>query len=294
MPSFSARFVSFVLQTTGVLKRQYAGGPDFAKNLVKFRTKKVAAPPSRQVLTTSHEFQGRTIWTISPKGRAPTASILYWHGGGYVYPAAPAHWSFLCHMARVHGWSITAPLYPLAPEHDAEEITAWAIDFYRDFIKSQPAHPILMGGDSAGGGLTASTAMQARDSGLQLPDGLVLICPWLNARAEDPEQLQIETRDPILSVNGIADCGVIFAGKLPLCDPRVSPINGDWNGLPPMLSFAGSYDVLVTDARALKAKIPKMDYDEQAGMIHVWPILSVPESRAAQREMAAFAHRVAQ
>jgi epsilon-lactone hydrolase len=289
MPSFSARLVSFVLRSTGILKRQYAGGPNFPKTLAKVRARKVPEPHSRKLSIEKSEFQGRMVWTIAPKDRTPTASLLYWHGGGYVYPVSSAHWSFLCHMADVHGWSVTAPLYPLAPENTAAQITAWALDFYRMFMERKPSPPILMGGDSAGGGLTASTTMQARDEGLPLPDGLVLICPWLNAVPDNLEQLQIETRDPILSVTGITDCGVTFAGELPLTDYRVSPIYGEWHTLPPILCFGGGDDILVTDARALKAKKPDMNYDEQAGMIHVWPILSVPESRAAQRKMAQFA-----
>jgi len=46
---------------------------------------------------------------------------------------------------------------------------------------------------------------------------------------------------------------------------------------------------LVVDARALKAKLPSVDYQEMDGMIHDWPIFTFPESRKAQGQMAAFA-----
>ena len=44
-----------------------------------------------------------------------------------------------------------------------------------------------------------------------------------------------------------------------------------------------------TKARALKAKLPSVDYQEMDGMIHDWPIFTFPESRQAQARMAAFA-----
>ena len=44
----------------------------------------------------------------------------------------------------------------------------------------------------------------------------------------------------------------------------------------------------VADARALKAKLPTIAYQEAASMIHDWPIFTFAESRAAQAQMAAF------
>jgi acetyl esterase/lipase len=83
----------------------------------------------------------------------------------------------------------------------------------------------------------------------------------------------------------------LYAGDLPLTDPRCSPIFGNWDGLPPILAFAGGDDILVTDSRALKAKVPSVDLTELAGMMHDWPIFSFSESRKAQAAMAGFAAR---
>jgi epsilon-lactone hydrolase len=286
MPSLTARLVSFALRSSGLLRRRFAGGPGFQAMLAKVQAQKVAEPRGHNLDIQRSEYDGRPVWTIKPKSGAPTANILYWHGGGYVFPVASAHWSFLCRMATKHGWSITAPLYPLAPGQGAEQITAWALGFYRDYAKRTGR--FFMGGDSAGGGLTASTAQAARDEALPAAAGLILICPWLDANPDEPEQAKIEPRDAVLTLSGIRDCGTTFASGLPLDDPRVSPIFGAWNNLPPILCFAGGDDLLVTDARALKTELPDMDYDEQAGMIHVWPILPFPESRIVQGKMAEF------
>jgi epsilon-lactone hydrolase len=289
--SISARLIGFVLRKTGYFRRAFSGGAQFQKHLVKSRS--VPAPtPSQKMRAalniTQSAFQGRVIWNIAPKDRAPTAHILYWHGGGYVYPASSAHWAFLCGMAKAHGWSITAPLYPLAPEFEVDGVTSWALDYYRHYASKNAKAGFIMGGDSAGGGLTAATAMLARDAGLPMASALVLICPWLDVTPNHPDQPAIEPRDAILTRNGIREAGLLYASERGVTEPIVSPIFGDWHGLPPILSFGGGDDILVTDARALKTKLPQCNYIEKDRMIHVWPLLFVPEARAAQKRMAEF------
>ena len=97
-----------------------------------------------------------------------------------------------------------------------------------------------------------------------------------------------EPRDGILTISCIAEGGTLYAGDVPRTDPRCSPIFGNWDGLPPILAFAGGDDILVTDSRALKAKLPSVELIELSGMMHDWPIFSFAESRKAQAKMASF------
>lgn len=295
MPSFAARFAGFALRTTGYYRRMFTGGPQFQSNIAKIRslpTPQPAAKADSQFALKQSNFKGRTIWHITPSDRRPTAHVLFWHGGGYVYPATDVHWKFLTHMATVHGWSVTAPLYPLAPESTASDTTAWAYEYYNHYQSEMAGQPFVMSGDSAGGGLTAALAQMARDNGAVLPAGLILICPWLNLEPNHPDQALVEPRDGILTLSGISEGGALYAGALPRTAPRCSPIYGDWQGLPPILAFGGGDDILVTDARALKAKLPAIEHREEAGMLHDWPIFTFRESRDAQLQMAAFATRV--
>ena len=289
MPSISARLVGFILRTTGTYRRMFSEGQTMEKALLQMRANPPQPKPKQRakVDMRTEEFRGRPVWNITPKDGAPTATVLYWHGGGYVYPAMDGHWAFFTDMAANHNWRIIAPMYPLAPEHEVQEITGFALDFYRELIARGNAGPLIMAGDSAGAGLTSATAMLARDAGLALPERLILISPWLNVDPAHPDQPKIEPRDCILTLGGIRKAGIDYARGLPLSDPRVSPIHGDWSGLPPILAFGGGDDILVTDARALKAKHPSITYVELDGMMHDWPIFSFPESRKAQAQMAA-------
>lgn len=289
MPSFQARLTAAILRTTGIVIRQYGGGPRFPKVLAAARAAPAAQPSAkarRRLGIRQSEFAGRTVWHFAPRDRAPSGHLLFYHGGGYVFAATVLHMRLYAALAR-QGIAVTAPMYPLAPEAGVEETTGFALDHYRRFTADHDG-PFVIGGDSAGGGLAAATAMTARDAGLRLPDGMLLLCPWLDAAASHPDQPAIEPRDAILRIRGIRDAGLSYARGRAIDDPMVSPIHGDWSGLPPVLAFAGGDDILVTDARRLKAQQPSVEYHELAGMIHDWPIFGFPESRAAQAQMAAF------
>ena len=290
MPSLSSRIVAFILRKTRVFKKRFSGGDYLAKNLHKLRAE-VSEPAAkwRTKLDIRREtFEGRAVWHIGPKDGAAKTRVLYFHGGGYVYQAASVHWDMLCHMAFKHGTSFVAPLYPLAPETKIDAISTFALSLYRDLLTRHDPGDIVIAGDSAGGGLTVTTVMQAQAAGLPPPARTILICPWLDSRALDPEQLEIDKRDPILSVAGLRSIGDILAPDGPFDQALMDPIRNDFSHYPPTIMFGGGDDILVTNARALKAKRPAIDYEEAASMMHVWPIFSFPESRAAQSRMAAF------
>jgi monoterpene epsilon-lactone hydrolase len=290
MASIQARAFAFILRTTGFVRKNFTGGPTLRQSIEKARQAPRQLPTAKQrakLNIREEAFDGHPVWHIAPK-QGGSRTLLYFHGGGYVYAASNFHWGFLCHLAEAHNISIIAPLYPLAPEHSAETTTRFALDLYRHVLASHSVEDLVMGGDSAGGGLTAATLMAARDAGLPLPARALLICPWLNAEPDHPDQAIIEPRDAILTRSGIADAGRIYADTLPVQDPRVSPIHGDWSGFPPLYVLSGGDDILVADARALQARLPDHVYQEEAGMIHDWPIFTFPESRAAQKRMAAF------
>jgi epsilon-lactone hydrolase len=290
MASFAARLTGFILRRTGVYRRMFAGAAAFARTRTKLTADGIGptAKQERGVTVRRDEFQDRCVWTIAPEKGEIGATVLFWHGGGYVYPPMAGHWDFFNLMARKYGWRIIAPLYPLAPESDAAATVRFASDFYADLV-TRKAAPTLMGGDSAGGGLAAATAMALRDAKAAMPKGLLLICPWLDADPGHADQAKIEPRDAILTIAGLRDAGALYAGAAGVRDWRASPIHGDWSGLPPILAFGGGDDILVTDARRLKEKLPSVDYEEQAGLIHDWPIFVFSESRSAQARMAGFA-----
>jgi epsilon-lactone hydrolase len=295
IPSMMARIIGGILRTTGVLRRRYSDGPHFDTLIAQSRVNPQLPTDAmkRASNVSMSEFDGRPLWHFAPKTRPVSAHMLYFHGGGYVYPAVDVHWKFFAHLVRHYGLAITVPLYPLAPESNALQTTDWAGRCYRDFLTLHDG-PFVLGGDSAGGGLAAVVAQSARDQGLRQASGLLLICPWLDVSLTDPSQPAIEPRDCVLTIDGARAAGRKYAGGLPLDDPRVSPVHGNWGGLPQMLVYGGADDILLPDARGLAAKLPSATYVEGDGLMHDWPIFFLPESRRAQAQMADFIMRCIQ
>lgn len=169
------------------------------------------------------------------------------------------------------------------PGSTADRTVPTAADIAADVI-ADAGDPglVTLAGDSAGGGLALAVAQTLRDRGIGAPS-LLLIAPWLDATMTDPRIDPAATRDPVLSVPRLVRAGELYAGALPTSDPRVSPVNGSMAGLGPMTVLVGTRDLLVWDARrlhaaAVEAGVP-IDYHEADGLIHVWPILPLPEAR---------------
>jgi epsilon-lactone hydrolase len=290
MPSLMARMIGGLLRTTGVLRKRYSDGPGFEARIAQSREKpdRPTAKMQASLDISQTTFEGQPVWHFAPKYRPGVPRMLYFHGGGYVYPAVSVHWQFYAHLAEKHGIAITAPLYPLAPEAGAAETTEWAMAYYRHFLEGHAGHFVLAG-DSAGGGLASVVAQTARDQGLRQASGLLLICPWLDVSVSDATQPAIEPRDCVLTIAGAQAAGRMYARNLPLDDPRVSPLYGNWDGLPSMKLYGGGDDILLADARWLATRLPSAHYIEGDGLMHDWPIFFLPESRTAQADMAIFA-----
>jgi acetyl esterase/lipase len=237
--------------------------------------------------------RGRKVFTVGPKPSRPVqpGQVLYLHGGAFVEGIFFWHWYFIARMVERLGMTFTVPLYPLAPEHDAAATGPFTLDLYRELVGERPEPWVIMG-DSAGGGLATALTQQAAAADLTAPAALVLLSPWLDLTMTDPAQVTLEKVDPLLSRAGPEAAGRWYAGAWPTADPRVSPMFGDIATLPRTLMFCGTHDILVADARrfaalADAAGVP-LEYHEEEGLIHAYPLLFFPESRKARDRIMHF------
>ena len=111
MPSLTARLIASLFRMTGSLRKRYSDGPDFQKFIEQSRAEQQYpdAKIRKRLDVRESSYEGRKIIRIAPRDRPVAGHMLYWHGGGYVYPAVDIHWKFLAHMAEKHGIVTTAP-----------------------------------------------------------------------------------------------------------------------------------------------------------------------------------------
>jgi acetyl esterase/lipase len=300
MASISSRLINLALPLLGI--KAFFSQPDkMPARIAKARARKPERPKAKWRVTfdiVEETSRGYPVVTITPKGGAAQGAphLLYLHGGGYVLDVAGLHFETVCKLCEMLGASATVPVYPLAPEHKVPEVLAAMRGLYDEVVEQHGADRLTVMGDSAGGGMTLALAQMLKADGGTMPASLVLWSPWLDATATAEGQGAIERKDRMLSQSGLKACGKAYAGDLPLDDPRLSPLLGDLDGLPPMAIFSGTSDVLLVDGQRLAAKleakgVTTFEYHQYADMFHVWMLLPVPEGKQALAQTAAFIER---
>lgn len=153
----------------------------------------------------------------------------------------------------------------------------------------------MLAGDSAGGGYALALAQALRDRGGPQPDRLVLFAPWVDLTGTTPGVLEAAERDPWLSFPHLSAYATFWAGSEDpemLGDTRLSPGLGDLSGLPPALMFCGTRDLLQPGCDALFERADAADwaleYVGAPGLMHVYPLLPIPEARPAFEHVVAF------
>ena len=303
MQSFASRLMPFVIRLRGSKKRYSSAELTLARVEALRQRPRSFEPPhslSRTVDVRRREVGGWPVYELSPlRVEAPARRALYLHGGSYVYEISTQHWQLAAQLAVATDARVTVPIYPLAPVGTAQGTVNGCADLAESLIAEVGASNVTVLGDSAGGGMALATGLVLRDRA-QGPAAasaprLILISPVLDLSLTDPRVAELAARDPWLAIPGSRVTGELYRGELPIDDPLVSPIHGDLTGLGFIALYSGTRDMLNADARRLVALAREaghpLEYHEIAGMIHVFPLLPIPEAAEAKRTMAAFMTR---
>jgi len=233
--------------------------------------------------------QGWPVYEARPRDATASVTILYLHGGGYVNEITRWHWRLVNELTLEVPARCVVPIYPLAPKGTASEVVRGAAGLASELLAERGADPVLVVGDSAGGGLALAASLTLRDEGLRQPSRLVLISPWLDATLSDERQVAIAAKDKMLRRPGLREAARLYAGPLGLDDPLVSPINGDLRGLPSLTVFTGTHDILDCDsqrlARTAREVGVSVDLHEVKGAPHAFPVFPSRQGAAARREI---------
>ena len=102
---------------------------------------------------------------------SPPGVVLYLHGGAFCIGSPETHRALTARLARITGLPVFSLDYRLAPEHPYPAGLDDAIAAFCSLSAEGTGRPVILAGDSAGGGLALSTALALRDRGLPLPAG---------------------------------------------------------------------------------------------------------------------------
>jgi monoterpene epsilon-lactone hydrolase len=225
-------------------------------------------------------------------------ALLYFHGGGYVAGSPATHAALLGRLSQLTGLQVMAPVYRLAPEHPAPAAFEDAIAAHAALLKKGfAADRIILGGDSAGGGL-ALALLADLCARAAAPAAVVVFSPWTDLAMTGESLQRNAKRDPLLPMARIEELiGYVTGGAaagMGLRDPRISPLYAVFSNPPPALIQVGSTEILLDDSRRMAAHLRAAGGDvtlsEWPDMPHVWQIFDgyIPQARAALEEVAGF------
>ncbi|MGX1766889.1 alpha/beta hydrolase fold domain-containing protein [Dietzia sp. NPDC055343] len=249
-------------------------------------------PPRRigvDVDITVTRRDGWPVYTVVPAGISPSGSVVYAHGGGWVNEIVRQHWQLIGRIAVEAQTTVVVPIYPLVPVGTVGEVIAGFVDIVRE-SRDEYGDTRLVG-DSAGGQIALSTAMELRDRhGIEL-SRTVLIAPAVDLTWSNPRIPDVQPDDPWLAVPGGRFFSETWRADVDVTDQRVSPIFGEFAGLGPVTVFSGTHDILNPDAHRLVGKLREagveVAFHEGDSLLHVYPLLPTTSGRRAREIITA-------
>lgn len=236
-----------------------AGGPEMAE------TRDIEIPGRRGAV------RGRLYVPPGVGERSP--GLLYLHGGGWVICSPDTHDRLTRELAVGIGARVVSLAYALAPEHPYPAGLDDCVDAARylgahgDRLGIDPGR-LLIGGDSAGGNLSAATLLRLKSEPGAAFRGAIYLYGAYAIDYDTPSIKAWGDRDLILSRKSMDWFRAQYLPDGVKPDPFVSPLRGDLSGLPPAILLVGTLDPLLSDSELFADALRKVGV---AAELHVYP-----------------------
>ncbi len=225
---------------------------------------------------------------------SPRRVILYLHGGGFFMGSPASYRRRATRLSYRFHAEIFVPDYRLAPEHSYPAALDDALAAWTRVRRLRPNAPLLVAGDSAGGGLCLSLLVKLRDLGVAMPDGAILLSPWTDLTASGSSVDGNRGKDLWFTRRHLETWAGHYAPPAARRSPYVSPVFAALSGLPPLLLLVGEDELLLDDTLRVREAALATGTDVRVhvgrGMQHDWP-LTLPwldESQLAWKVMESF------
>ena len=224
---------------------------------------------------------------------AERGAILYLHGRGFCVHLPATYHAFCADLAERTRLPVLLPDYRLAPEHPAPAALDDCEVAYQHLLHGVPAARIAVVGDSAGGNLALALLQRCRRVGLPMPSCAVLLSPATDFSGEGWSMHFNEKRDVMFTHEANRIVAGHYLKELPGDDPQVSPLRGDWRGLPPLRFHVSSSEMLLDHSlRAVeRARLQGVDAEAKVwlDLPHVFPLFGMlPDAERCRAEIAQF------
>jgi acetyl esterase/lipase len=204
---------------------------------------------------------GRPMYVSRPRDAPSDRAFLHIHGGALIAGSGEVSRVLTDIHALRSGVETHTIDYRMPPDDPYPASLDDCMAAYRVLLERFDPTRIVIGGESAGGNLSPALVLRARDEGLPLPAGLVLISPELDL-TESGDSFETNRGIDVMMPEGLMAANRLYAGGHDLADPYLSPLFGDFTrGFPRTFLQAGTRDLFLSNTvrmhRALRrAGIP--------------------------------------
>lgn len=236
-------------------------------------------------------------WIWHPDSAASRNVVLYLHGGGFALGSLASHRDLMARISQTSHAKVLGLAYRLAPEHpfpaaNANTEAAWRWLLAQGYASGQ----LAIAGDSAGGGLTLTTALRLRDLGLPPPSSLVMFSPWADLTQSGASMASRAAVDRLVTAEILDKMAAVYlqGRAVDEADVRICPLHADFSGLPPMLVQVGTDEILYDDATRIVDRAGAAGISARlspfAEMCHVFQLFAhrIPEATRAIEETGQF------
>jgi len=201
------------------------------------------------------------VRVYTPEGAGPFPILVYFHGGGWVIGNLDAYDPTCRALTNAARCVVVSVEYRLAPEYkfpaapeDCYAALQW-VGANAASINGDPAR-IAIGGDSAGGNLTAVVAQMSRDRGGVSPVYQLLVYPVTDHRY-DTSSYRENADDYLLTKDAMVwFWNHYLRSEADGNSPLASPLRADnFRDLPPALVMTAEFDPLRDEGEAYAAKL---------------------------------------
>jgi acetyl esterase/lipase len=240
------------------------------------------------------EVDGVPVYVITPRDTAADDRrvFLYVHGGALIMGGGEVCRVMGITSVAQTGSRVWAVDYRMPPDHPYPAPLDDCVAAYRALLEVREPHEIVVGGASAGGNLAPALILRARDEGLPLPAGAVLLTPELDL-TESGDSFRSNLGVDTVLARSLMPANLLYAGGHDLAHPYLSPLFGDFTkGFPPTFLACGTRDLFLSNTvrmhRALRAAGVPAELHVLEAAPHGGFFGTAPEDAELDREVRRF------
>lgn len=215
------------------------------------------------IRTRTSALGDRPAVLVEPAGTPKAGTILYFHGGSYVVGSPETAMSLTGNLVTKTGFRAFSLDYRLAPEYPFPAAIEDGLSAYHALLDSgEDPSAIAFAGDSAGGGLTVTTCLAARDAGLPMPAAILAFSPGLDMTRTGESMDTKAGIDPFFTRGGMEHTGTMYLAGQDPHHPMLSPaVLADLTGFPPTLLQVGTNEMLLDDSTRMATRAREAGVD---------------------------------